>query len=128
MDLYLFSLIFVGDNTYKPDMWIYIGPRVDGVISQTLGACPRMKKGPHFAGIYYEDLNPKFWSDAGIVPDQNARAVLLNRLILSDLTAIGMGLIHASRALPRNPWESGERLSNAWLIYPEDRDNRGKLR
>jgi len=50
-----------------------------------------------------------------------------NRLILPDLTAIGLRLSHASRT-PQATVGRGERLSNTLSIYPQDGDNLGKLR
>ena len=48
------------------------------------------------------------------------------RLILPDRTAIGVGLSHASRT-PGGMAGRGGRLSNAWLTYPREGDNPGKL-
>jgi len=49
------------------------------------------------------------------------------RLILPDLTAIGVGLRHASRTPPSRRGRRGARLRNTWLTYPWDGDNPGKL-
>ena len=48
------------------------------------------------------------------------------RLILPDPTAIGVGLTHGSLGAEAM-FGPGGRLSNAWLTYPREGDNPGKL-
>jgi len=48
------------------------------------------------------------------------------RLILPDLTAIGVRLSHASLRCMGNH-VPGVRLSNTWPTYPKEGDNTGKL-